>query len=199
MVTSSSADQAGFRYLCVIATEASNLLPLFYRLHHSFTLDSCFRSVAATTLAPTRFLKLYRASLRIGLRCSHSPRCRIPARISGKDFPLPSHAGSNQPSLMLFFFFFLSSLSALHTPRSRGRHPILLPLFFFSFKFCPFRHLLGLRRLHPLLDRLFIGNSQRPVRHEALRLLCRLRCVSFSFGLSDSVATRERCFLLHWC
>ena len=31
MVTNSSADQAGFRYLCVIATEASNLLPLFYR------------------------------------------------------------------------------------------------------------------------------------------------------------------------
>jgi len=106
VVTSSSADKAGFRYLCVIATEASNLLPLFYRLHHPFTLDSCFRSVAATTLAPTRFLKLYRASLRIGLRCLHSPRCRTPARISGKDFPLPSHAGSNQPSLILFFFFF---------------------------------------------------------------------------------------------
>jgi hypothetical protein len=31
MLTSSSADLASLRYLCVIATEASNLLPLFYR------------------------------------------------------------------------------------------------------------------------------------------------------------------------
>lgn len=54
MLTSSSADLASLRYLCVIATEASNLLPLFYRslfLSSLLTLDSCFRSVAATTLA----------------------------------------------------------------------------------------------------------------------------------------------------
>jgi hypothetical protein len=115
MLTSSSADLASLRYLCVIATEASNLLPLFYRslfLSSLLTLDSCFRSVAATTLACLlhfipipRFLKLYCASLRIGLRCLHSSRSRTPARISGKDFPLPSHAGSNQPSLISFFNF----------------------------------------------------------------------------------------------
>jgi hypothetical protein len=35
MLTSSSADLASLRYLCVIATEASNLLPLFYRCPHS--------------------------------------------------------------------------------------------------------------------------------------------------------------------
>ena len=128
------------------------------------------------------------------MRCLHSPRCRTPARISGKDFPLPSHAGSNQPPLMLFFSLFLSFLpSPLYIPHGRVVVPILLPLFFFPFKLCLFRLLLGLRHLHTLLDRLFIGNPQRPDRHEALTLLCWLRCVSISFGLSDSVAARERC------
>ena len=54
MLTSSSADLASLRYLCVIATEASNLLPLFtapYSYPHSLPSIRCFRSVAATTLA----------------------------------------------------------------------------------------------------------------------------------------------------
>jgi len=116
MLTSSSADLASLRYLCVIATEASNLLPLFYRslfLSSLLTLDSCFRSVAATTLAcllhfiPTPRFLCFPADR---LRCLHSSRCRTPARISGKDFPLPSCAGNNQPSLICFLFYFRSSL-----------------------------------------------------------------------------------------
>ncbi len=71
----------------------------------------------------THLASLHYASLRIGLRCLHSPRCRTPARISGKDFPLHSCTGSNQPPLMFFFPSFLSSLSALHAFRSHGHHP----------------------------------------------------------------------------
>jgi hypothetical protein len=91
----------------VIATEASDFLPLFYRCPHTIllltTLDSCFRSVAATRWHTALHFIPHRASLRIGLRCLHSPPCRTPARISGKDFPLPFSTGSNQPPLTRFF------------------------------------------------------------------------------------------------
>jgi hypothetical protein len=208
MLTSSSADLASLRYLCVIATEASNLLPLFYRSlpipiltpYPRFVLPirGCHHAGMFCCIS-FRFFKLYRASLRIGLRCLHSPRCRNPARISGKDFPLPFNAASNQPSLICFFFSIASSLPLRFTcpfiacpssPRSLN--------FFYLFKLYIFRFL-GLRHLRTLPSWPFIGNFRMPVRHQLLTLLSRLRCVSISSRLSDSVTMREWCFLLCIC
>lgn len=143
----------------MIATEASNLLPLFYRslsLSSLLTLDSCFRSVAATrwhvcciSYHNLASLKLLYASLRIGLGCLHSPRCRIPARISGKDFPL-----TRVPAVTNLCFFFRPFLSALHASRSHGHHPLFPP--------SNFRLPLGLPPLRTLPGKYFVGNPQKP-------------------------------------
>lgn len=148
----------------MIATEASNLLPLFYRslslsslLYSRFVLPirGCYTLACLLHfIPPPRFPQLHYASLRIGLRRLHSPRCRAPARISGKDFPLHSCTGCNQPPLMFFFSSFLSSLSALHAFRSHGHHT-----FFPSF----FRLPLGLP--HPTLSQYFLGIPQKPDRN----------------------------------
>jgi hypothetical protein len=157
----------------VIATEASNLLPLFPSstapcpYPRSFTLDSCFRSVAATrwhvcciSYHPPRFPQ---TSLRIGLRCLRRPRCRAPARISGKDFPLHSCTGCNQPPLMFFFSSFLSSLSAPHAFRSHGHHPF-------------FAQILGfLKSFHTALY--WASRSSAFSRNRTGTKKCRCRCV----------------------
>jgi hypothetical protein len=80
------------------------------------------------------------------------------------------------------------------------RVPVITPFsLFFLFKLYFFRLPLGLRRLRTLLSQPFNGNSRMPVRLQVSTLLSRLRCVSISFRLSDSVAMRERCFLLCLC
>jgi hypothetical protein len=131
---------------CVIATEVSNLLPLFYRsLYHPHSLPSIRASdpwlLHAGMLAS---FHTHRASLRIGLGCLHSPRCRTPAGISGKDFPLPLCTGSNQLSLTCFFlpslftsFPAFSFLSALHASRSRGHHHRVFVYYYFFESYSP--------------------------------------------------------------
>lgn len=123
----------------MIATEASNLLPLFYRslslsslLYPRFVLPirGCYTLACLLHfIPPPRFPQLHYASLRIGLRCLHSSRCRAPARISGKDFPLHSCTGCNQPPLMFFFFLPFLLLRSTCLPVSWP------PSFFFSLEF----------------------------------------------------------------
>ena len=122
--TKPSADQASIRYhLCDCHRSlllSSPLLP-HHILSSLTTLDSYIRSVAAARwrvcfiACSLTFLKHHCASLRIGLRCFHRSRCRVPARISisGKDFPHPFCVDSNQPFLIFFFFFFLHMFSNL--------------------------------------------------------------------------------------
>ena len=148
----------------MIATEASNLLPLFYRslslsslLYPRFVLPirGCYTLACLLHfIPPPRFPQLHFASLRIGLRCLHSPRCRAPARISGKDFPLHSCTGCNQPPLMFFFLSFLPFLPVRSTCL-----PISWPPSFFFPRI--FRLPLGLP--HPsLLGQSFFGVPQKP-------------------------------------
>ncbi|KAF8272202.1 hypothetical protein EI94DRAFT_380935 [Lactarius quietus] len=121
--TKPSADQASVRYHLCDCHESllpsSPLLP-HHILYSLTTPDSCIRSVCYTLacllhcmLPFLTFLKHCYASLRIGLRCFHRYRCRVPARISisGKDFPHPFCVDSNQPFLIFFFFFYLHMFS----------------------------------------------------------------------------------------
>ena len=151
--TKPSADQASIRYhLCDCHRSllpSSPLLP-HHILYSLTTLDSYIRSVAAARwrvcfIACSRltFLKHHCASLRIGLRCFHRSRCRVPARISicGKDFPHPFYVDSNQPFLISFFFFLPSYvlqhfiLSALRAPLdlTSNRPSLLFPFYFYLF------------------------------------------------------------------
>ena len=156
---------------CVIATEASNLLPLFYRsLSHPHYPRFVLPIRGCCTLACWSHFTPYRASLRIGLRCFHSPRCRTPARISGKDFPLPFCTDSNQPSLMCFFFYPLPfaittfSFSPLYTPPDLTATIIVYSSIFF-FRTVFFRLPLGLRHLRALQNRSFTGILQKTERN----------------------------------
>jgi hypothetical protein len=161
----------------VIATEASNFLPLFYRspIPSSYSLPSIPASDPWLLLAGTLpFISYpYRASLRIGLRCLHSPPCRTPARISGKDFPLPFSTGSNQPPLTRFFpipplpspFTFTClflSLSALYAI-------IVHSLFFYKFSRLPPE----LRHLRALHNRSFMSPLQKTERNGKVSTLLR--------------------------
>ena len=117
--TKPSADQASVRYhLCDChgsLLPSSPLLP-HHILYSPTTLDSCFRSVATTRwhcMLPSLVSSNTTASMRIGFRCFHSSRCRVPAgiNISGKDFPHPFCIDNNQPFLIFFFFFCLHVFS----------------------------------------------------------------------------------------
>lgn len=168
--------------ICVIATEVSYPHPLFYRsISYPHSQPSIRASdpwllhagVFASLHAPvSRFFQNHCASMRIGLRCFHSSRCRVPAgiSISGKDFPHSFCIDNSQPFL-IFFFFLLPSyvfqhfvLSALRAPQS---HVDLHCHSFLLLSICVFFRL-PQRLRHPgtLKSQLLIGITQKMDRNE---------------------------------